>query len=206
MAIGSGLVKNILKQIGSTRVLRSELIQELWSGYGTLSRLHLDGAKVASIIVKHFKVPTSIIHPREWNTEVGHARKLKSYEVEAEWYRNYARLCSNKCKVPKCLGMETKEHESILVLEDLNDLGFTERRMSLDLEGLKVALTWLAHFHAKFMNDKAKGLWPTGTYWHLATRGAEFEAMPSSWLKENASKIGTLLNEVKYTSLVHGRR
>ena len=48
------------------------------------------------------------------------------------------------------------------------------------------------------------GLWPIGTYWHLATRPEEFSAMPAGDLKNAAAAIDGKLNDARFQTLVHG--
>ena len=61
-------------------------IQSLWSGYGSIKRLQVKGAGAPSVIVKLVSPPSSADHPRGWNTGLSHQRKLKSYQVESNWY------------------------------------------------------------------------------------------------------------------------
>ena len=71
-----------------------ELIQDLWGGYGTLSRYYLNSDRSKSVIVKEINFPSqkSNQHPRGWNTEKSHLRKKKSYKVEWEWYREFEKM------------------------------------------------------------------------------------------------------------------
>ncbi|MEK9986815.1 MAG: choline kinase, partial [Opitutae bacterium] len=61
------------------------VVQRLWSDYGSIDRIGLEGTDVSSVIVKHVK-PGSGKHPRGWNTDLSRRRKLKSYQVETHWY------------------------------------------------------------------------------------------------------------------------
>ena len=54
------------------------------------------------------------------------------------------------------------------------------------------------------MGSEPKGLWPTGTYWHLETRPDEYKAMPDSKLKSLAPPIDDMLNACRFQTLVHG--
>jgi hypothetical protein len=58
------------------------MLQRLWSGYGSIVRYALEGAAQASVIVKHVSPPSAVFHPRGWNTDSSHARKLHFYEVK----------------------------------------------------------------------------------------------------------------------------
>lgn len=181
-----------------------ETIQSLWSGYGSLDRVWLSGFEQESIIVKNIRAPKAGKHPRGWNTDVGHQRKLKSYEVEANWYRHHNQHCDNTCRTPQFLGYQQFESHTMLVLEDLNHAGFYLRKQVLHETELHACLEWLAAFHAKFMRTNVNDLWPIGTYWHWATRQAEWQTMKASPLKEKASAIDDKLNAAEYKTLVHG--
>lgn len=89
-------------------------------------------------------------------------------------------------------------------MEDLDAAGFPVRKSSLDKAGVKLCLSWLANFHAAFLNEVPDGLWQTGTYWHLATRPDELEAMQEGDMKRFAHAIDKMLNECAYQTFVHG--
>ncbi|MCK8045405.1 ecdysteroid 22-kinase family protein [Shewanella sp. 1CM18E] len=210
--------------IGSGICRRSEKIQTLWSGYGEISRYIWEPkpssspSSTQSFIVKTIAPPANINHPRGWANEISHKRKLRSYEVEANFYRNWAQQCDTHCPVPKLLGeygfsVATQErppskNTKLIIMSDLDADGFSNRADTLSVKQTKVVLSWLAHFHAKFIEcDDTKeqhDLWPIGSYWHLDTRKQEFDAMPDSDLKLLAIKIDKLLNRCKYKTIIHG--
>lgn len=196
--------KHILEITDAKAIISTEQIQSLWSGYGSIVRVFLEGGKWSSAIIKHIKFPNETNHPRGWNTDVSHQRKVKSYEVESYWYQHWEKKCNDACKAPNYLGYFEVEDEKVLILEDLNEAGFPLRKTSLSVEQSKVVLAWLANFHATFMYTLPKGLWPIGTYWHLATRQDEFQEMEEGQLKEKASDMDKLLNNCNYQTLVHG--
>ena len=79
---------------GAAVAVRSwEAVQELWSGYGMIWRCGLSGvqgAKPASVIVKAIDVHApAAAHPRGWQGDRSHQRKLRSYAVECCFYRDY---------------------------------------------------------------------------------------------------------------------
>ena len=82
-----------------------ETIQGLWSGYGSLDRYGLSGSQWESVIVKHVRLPDSSLHPRGWNTDLSHQRKLRSYQIETAWYQHYAAQCDEHCRVPRGLAL-----------------------------------------------------------------------------------------------------
>lgn len=198
-------MNNIIETVVGAKVKGEPVaIQELWSGYGTIKRYFLDDLKVESVIVKHIEIPDDFNHPRGWNTNHSHKRKLKSYQVEAEWYNNYAWRCSKNCVVPFCYETVNKQAKQVIILEDLDSTGYPIRKSQLTIIEAKLVLKWLANFHATFMNETAEGLWEQGTYWHLETRPEELDAMENGWLKENAFKIDLLLKNCKFKTIVHG--
>jgi len=215
----------ILEILNCNAVKRLESVQTLWSGYGEIVRYSLEGKHCPeSIIVKSVSPPTESAHPRGWDTQHSRTRKLFSYRVEANWYRDWAYQCSAPSFVPECFGIleencsppikaETKSvplyEKCLILLSDLDEYGFMVRKQSLTTEQSKVCITWLAHFHASFLQDSPddnwpSGLWPIGTYWHLDTRADEYEAMPDSPLKRAAKEIDQQLNHCRFKTLVHG--
>jgi hypothetical protein len=190
----------ILSITGSSGIEACELLQELWSGYGRILRISLTGGAHASVVVKLISLPLDSRHPRGWNTDRSHARKVKSYEVETRWYRDWSMKCGELCRVPRLLAFDQVGEETLLVLEDLDSAGFPARNLS----EVKGCLRWLAHFHATFMGEEPKGLWETGTYWHLATRPDEWDALESGPLKDAAEEIDDKLTQATYQTIVHG--
>ncbi len=192
----------ILQSTGASSVLKEELIQELWSGYGQIIRLRLENAAFKSVIVKHVQLPINSHHPRGWDTDIGHQRKRKSYKVEAKWYQNYSQRSA--ARLPKCLALDFTGDEVLLVLEDLDLAGFPLRKQSVSWVEIKACIQWLAQFHASFLGQIPEGLWNVGTYWHLETRPQELAVLKDQKLKEAAAFIDEKLNSTKYKTLVHG--
>ena len=108
------------------------------------------------------------------------------------------------CIVPSCLAVNAGGDETVLVLTDLDALGFDVRKDSVELEDIYACLSWLASFHATFLNSDAYGLWECGTYWHLDTRPDELAALDDVALREAAPLIDKKLREARYQTLVHG--
>jgi hypothetical protein len=192
----------ILKSTGASSIIKSELIQDLWSGYGKILRVKLENASAESIVVKNVQLPTIQNHPRGWNTDIGHQRKVKSYKVETNWYDNYCQY--SVARLPKCLALENKDEDTIMVLEDLNEAGYSIRKRYLKWEEISSCLKWLAQFHASFLGRNPEGLWEIGTYWHLETRPHELESLSDVKLRNAAKSIDTMLNDCKYKTFVHG--
>jgi len=194
----------ILKATNASHCEEVEVIQSLWSGYGKISRYQLTDGDTNTVIVKNIIFPTQANHPRGWNTSISHDRKVKSYQVETEYYKNFNNLCNSYCRTPKLIGCKTIIAEQVIILEDLDASGYPSRKDKLTIEQVKVCLKWLANFHAVFLGIKPLGLWEIGCYWHLDTRSDEFDAMNESLLKHAAKDIDKLLNNCKYQTLVHG--
>lgn len=192
----------ILKATDASSLSLKETIQELWSGYGEIIRVDLEGASVGSVVVKHVQIPPFKNHPRGWNTDLGHQRKLKSYQVETKWYEQYSEISA--ARLPHCLAIETANEEVLMVLEDLDEAGYYLRKNSIFWEDIEVCLEWLAQFHASYLGQTPNGLWEVGTYWHLATRPQELEVLENQRLKEAAPIIDEKLNSCQYKTFVHG--
>ena len=185
-------------------LLEGELIQGLWSGYGSIDRYGLIGSELNTVVVKHVRSPDKSNHPRGWSTDLSHQRKLKSYRIETAWYEHWAARCDDQCRIPHCLASEHRDNEVLMVLEDLDDSGYPARKNSVTEAEMVCCLSWLAHFHALFMGEKPEGLWSIGTYWHLDTRPEELAVMEDGALKQAAGALDQLLNSTPFQTFVHG--
>ena len=192
----------ILQSTGASSLFEKEMIQELWSGYGKIMRIGLKNASVESVVVKHVQSPKYKNHPRGWDTDIGHHRKVKSYKVEAIWYASYSK--QSIARLPQCLAIETKDHEVLIVLEDLDKAGYPLRKVTITWPEIAECLAWLAQFHASYLGKNPDGLWEVGTYWHLETRPQELEVLGDQKLRAAAPIIDERLNTCKYKTLVHG--
>lgn len=180
-----------------------EVIQSLWSGYGQISRWALLGTTVETVVVKNISLNSSLDHPRGWSGSKSHQRKVKSYEVETNWYQDWNHLCTAKSRVPKFIGSFSRGADKWIVLEDL-DHRFPLRKQHITLAEVQHCLGWLANFHATFLSRKPIKLWPIGTYWHLETRPDEWKMIQNQELKNKAHLIDDQLNQCTYQTLVHG--
>ncbi|MGR9053668.1 MAG: phosphotransferase, partial [Gammaproteobacteria bacterium] len=176
----------------------------LWSGYGSIVRYVLQGGSVDSVIVKHIRLAPQGRHPRGWNTDMSHRRKLHSYQVETAWYSHWSERCDAACRIPACVAFFEQDDELLIVLEDLDAAGFPGRRSHVNASEMQACLAWLANFHATFMGEQPEGLWPTGTYWHLQTRPDEWAALNDIALKNAAEAIDRKLRNSPYQTFVHG--
>lgn len=200
--------KIVLEATGAEDLFEIQKIQDLWSGYGVIARYGLVGSNVPSVVLKHIQLPEKDSHPRGWNTDIAHKRKLKSYEVEAAWYKNWSAQCKHNAYVPDCFAVDTRDDagnkETLIVLEDLCCAGFDTLRTTASPEEMKVCIRWLAYFHATYMGQRADDLWQIGTYWHLDTRPDEWEALKDLPLKKAARQIDQKLRNSPFQTLVHG--
>lgn len=192
----------ILQKTGAISLVAKETIQELWSGYGKIMRIGLEQASVESVVVKHVQLPVTTHHPRGWNSDIGHQRKLRSYQVETTWYERYSQLSA--ARLPQCLAVETYHDEVLMVLEDLDAAGYPLRKHTVTWDEIAACLAWLAQFHATYLGKTPDGLWKVGTYWHLDTRPQELAVLKDQKLKQAASLIDEKLNSCIYKTFVHG--
>ena len=165
---------------GARLVERGPRIQSLWRGYGELYRARIDGTPV---VVKSVRPPP--------DDSISHARKVRSYEVELEWYRSYRPSARTARFVAGRPGL--------LVLEDLDAAGYSGRRGDL-----RACVTWLARFHAQFLGVEPKGLWDVGSYWHLDTRRDELANIVDRAILEAAPILDEKLRSARHQTIVHG--
>ena len=196
--------KVICKATGADALFLIEDIQSLWSGYGKIMRYGLQGGSSERVVVKHVKLPDKAHHPRGWNTDISHQRKIHSYHVESAWYRDWSKMCDDSCRVPHCFALQEGDEEFLMVFEDLDASGFPLRKKSVSMIEMQACLRWLANFHATFIGKEPAGLCAVGTYWHLDTRPGELAALDDAALKAAAEMIDQRLNNARYQTFVHG--
>ncbi|MGK0500349.1 MAG: hypothetical protein ACJAYG_001998 [Oceanicoccus sp.] len=198
---------------GARQLQRESVIQSLWSGYGEIARYRLQAAVVnhqpiTSAVLKYIAPPTEQDHPRGWNSDRSHQRKLQSYKIEMHWYQHWAPLCDLHCRVPDCYGVDQVSYQGqelgLILLEDLDAAGFAARHQYLDEQKIRQCLAWLAHFHGRFLGKSPEGLWSVGSYWHLATRPDELAVMDNKSLQAAAAEIDRRLNSATYQTFIHG--
>ncbi|MEJ7602296.1 MAG: phosphotransferase [Kofleriaceae bacterium] len=183
--------------MGARRARRGARIQSLWRGYGELFRVELDGGSVPTAIVKWVRPPATA-------DSVSDARKRRSYEVEGTFYRDCAARTDDTCRVARLYGSRTVGDERMFVIEDLDAAGFPIRHHDAGPTGLAACLRWLAAFHARFLADPCDGLWPEGTYWHLATRKSELTVIEDTALRGLAPALDARLAAARFQTLLHG--
>ncbi|WP_139959547.1 oxidoreductase family protein [Flavicella sediminum] len=201
--MNSQFVATLLKVTGASNYFEIEMIQSLWSGYGKIIRVGLQDSVHKTVVLKHVRLPKTENHPRGWNTDISHQRKIKSYAVESNFYKDFASELDS-AKIPNCLAVDFFEEEVLMVLEDLDAVGYPIRKQSVNWQEIQICLQWLANFHAAYLHTNPKDLWEIGSYWHLDTRPEELDVLSDIPLKEKASKVDALLNNANYKTLVHG--
>lgn len=196
----------ILKATNAKEIVKTKLIQNLWDNYGELLRVYLRGGDTESVILKHIKLPAKKSFLKDPGSAFSKKRKYKSYHVEAHWYAHYnpINLKDNGSPTAKRLASFQEKDDLFLLLEDLDALGFGRRLSMAGLQEMKVVLSWLASFHAKFMQHGHEGLWNSGTYWHLETRPEELKIMGDLELRQAAPLIDQKLKNTRYFTIVHG--
>ena len=200
----SKISQQIVDITQASAIIRIEEIQPLWNNYGHLSRLYLSDSPYESVIIKHIQIPRHLAHPKGFSSTLSQQRKIRSYQVETHWYLHYNNRLSTQCPTPKCLASFNEGEQLFLLLEDLNTLGYGVHNSYLTWAEIELVITWLAHFHASFMNEKSANLWSCGTYWHLATRPEELSKIVGSDLHTFASFLDARLSHSPFLSIVHG--
>ncbi len=198
------LIDDVINSTPALSIHSIEAVQGLWSGFGQIERVALSGDIPSTAVIKIIRIPEQTSHPRGWGSAESDQRKISSYAIEANWYRDYAIQCSPQSKVPDYLGDgQTKSGTRWILIEDLTK-PYPRRMSQLSLQQVLVCIRWLGVFHRQYLNVSAENLWPVGTYWHLATRQKEFAAMQNKPLQSSAEKLDELLNTAQYQTLVHG--
>jgi len=172
-------------------------VQELWSGYGEIARIALVDGIAPTAVIKRVRPPGG------WAT-TSDARKRRSYDVEAAFYRDFAPRCDDTCRVARLYASRVEPDEWLFVLEDLDASGFGVRHHEASGAALDACLAWLASFHARFLGDPGAGLWPIGSYWHLATRRDELARITDPALRAAAAGIDDQLAAARYQTILHG--
>lgn len=196
------LERLVARATGASAVELGERVQALWSGYGEIRRATLADKPVASVIVKYVVPPSARGHTAA--EARSHRRKLRSYEIESAFYREYAPRCGGDCRVPLAVHAGVVQERTLLVLEDLDAAGFHVRRARVSETELRACLRWLAAFHATFLGVRPESLWKVGSYWHLATRPDELGALADVALRRAAPLLDARLNRARYRTLIHG--
>lgn len=184
------------------RVGKESVIASLWAGYGSVSSFKATwgDSSVMDLIVKRVNPPGG-----GSDESVSHQRKIRSYFVEAHFYRmlvpkildqwgsvdvvDACTINSIKNSLPVVpfpyLIDHTSNKEDVnpyftFLLSDLRKEYRSSRSMHLTRSETEAALCFLARFHATFWEidyniDFDEGVWECGGYWHLDTRMEEYD-------------------------------
>jgi hypothetical protein len=219
----SSIIQILTQQFSTPDIEYIETVQSLWSGYGNISRYRI-GSQL--VIIKTIDIQTQQRdHPRGWQSDFGHQRKLSSYLNELNFYQQIACKTDSHCRVPKLYVGQGDDYQLVFIMEDLNAQGFSLRyehapiihnTPQSPLTVMEISpiadsvIKWLAYFHAQFMQTPAlqsvdiSQQWPQGSYWHLATRPDEYAKMPNSSLKQAAIYLDRQLQNATFQTLIHG--
>jgi hypothetical protein len=198
------LLQEIIHQTNKDfKLIDFHAIQKLWSGYGQLIRATVStDDETKSFIIKFIQPESNSGHPCGWNTDISHQRKIKSYQVEMNWYQNYNKSIDG-AYYPKLITYGHNDDAQWIIMEDLRDHNFNTKA-AINWKETKRCLSWLAKFHAYHLNKLPSQLWDIGTYWHLATRPDELAAIKDECLKSAALTIDERLNAARYKTIIHG--
>ena len=202
-----------------TNISRVVEICSLWAGYGTVVSFTAHATSGASGPEEErlgqreedLTLVCKVVNPPAGAGE-SHARKVKSYQVECEFYGLLsAELLNNNIHVAKAYHMtsDNDSGEAVIIMSDLRtDFPIQLGRVKVSENILDAAVDWLAKFHAWNWEDSylwdnsvrctgriSPKLWTEGCYWRLDTRRDEFEAIDPDWydLKNAAGAIANLL-------------
>lgn len=194
----------------------------LWAGYGRVTSVTGEaGGQCVPIVIKRVSPPAASA-----GDDGGHERKLQSYVAEASFYLTIGpRLAgeASRCRVALPLavveaggdGDNGAPYSLALALTDLRPDYPILARGGIKPPQIRAVLSWLAGFHAAHWGLAGRSDVPPllkqrqGTFWHLATRPAEFDDIPSDWadLKAAAHAIDAALTAAAagpHGTLVHG--
>ena len=190
----------ICTSVSADSITNIDTFKTVWSGFGALHRVYFS-CKTKPIVVKSICLPSEINHPRGWNSRLATARKLKSYRVEQHFYAYVSHHLNTN--TAKFIGLFEEANTQYLVLSDLSINEF-KSIAEHDLEAVKRILDWLAHFHVENLGNCDENLWQQGSYWHLATRPDEFNAISHQGLKLSAQSLDAALRLCPYQTIIHG--
>ena len=146
----------------------------LWAGYGSITEVTISPpTKDAASRAPQNRLILKRVSPPEKGCGESHARKVRSYNVEAAFYADggpAVALARAGVPVPTPLAVSSKGREIEMLLTDLrvtHPLRFGRGSFDEAVAGLKL----LAKIHAAFWESPLPdGLWPEGSYWRLDTR------------------------------------
>jgi len=183
------------KKIGKVHV---KTVCRLWAGMGHVYELSF-GKPTETFVVKCVDPDPSQVD------SLGGRRKAASYQVEANFYENYATdlLDDHDLPLPRPYHVEHNGNQTIICM---SKLGHDGRHGNCYAE--EAVIKWLARLHASTWKINAEGLQSIGSYWYLDTRPDEHADMPrTGWqgrLKRAARAIDSRLQRDSMQCIIHG--
>lgn len=190
----------VLKEVRPQRRTDGEVriveLTNLWSGLGSIYLLDDE------IIYKHVRWPEVCTAPQQ--------HEVESYKAEASFYEHHAPALLHTLGMPKPLLVRC-EPDGRGISIAMSRLRGRAVSPPLPLPHARLALDWLATLHAVYWNvaeADLRGLQRVGSYWHLASRTAELERMPTDgWegrLRLAARALDERLKADPSQTVIHG--
>lgn len=139
---------------------------------------------------------------------IGGRRKAASYQVEANFYENYANdlIDNHDLPLPRPHHVEHNGNQTIICMSKLEQDNARHHGTTNNVD--EQVIKWLARLHASTWESNAEGLQPIGSYWYLDTRPDEHADMPrTGWqgrLKRAARAIDGRLQRDSMQCIIHG--
>ena len=148
---------------------KRETVQSLWSGYGEIARYttipNSDNTSNSThnetrrtCVAKIVNPSHKDAHPRGWDSDDSHSRKLSSYINEQNFYEYFSGFTNENCKVPNLISQGRGDESIWMLLQDLNEVGFSHRSSKADIPLVTLGIKWLANFHGCFLHDAQPNL------------------------------------------------
>jgi hypothetical protein len=200
--LSDALSERVLETTGAKQIENTRVIQALWKGHGHVLRLKLMSGAYTSVVLKLVnRMSDDCIQGEDAESL---ERKKRSYLIERNWYQMTQQDKSLNCRFPRFLASGSLAQTDWLLLDDLAQAGYSLQKRELNPTEISACVSWLAHFHVRFLGQAPHKLWPMGTYWHWATRQKEWQRMSDLPLKKAAYLIDQKLNQAHYQTWLHG--
>ncbi|TXC85133.1 phosphotransferase [Luteibaculum oceani] len=195
MNLSTFLKQFVIEKFGDQALATLERRKTLWADYGCLYALQGQGKK---LVLKHYQWPEEdSIQDEAQRFAV--ARKRSSFRNELIWYRDMP--MAQQAGIPLAYGFEENNREIIIVLDDLESMGFVCNPQPLRSHHVKACLEFLVDFHIRNLNVNEAH---KGGYWHLETRPFEFDKMEGGFFKDNAQTWDQTIKNAQFKTIIHG--
>lgn len=175
-------------------------LKQLWSDCGGLYSARL---RDENIVIKASRVPSSIKHSRIEQSSVAKNRKAWSYENELSFYQRHSDVLAEKKLTLQCFAVHQFNDSCYLALNNFESMGF-RNLTCVNMSEIKAVISWLAKFHAHFLQINNQEGFERGGYWHLNTRPDEYIKMNDSMVKSCAHVINERLKNSDFQTIIHG--